>query len=364
MDKFNIMLSRFIENLDEDPKTEDFGKYFKNEWFPIKEQWAKCYRIGSGINTNMFVESFHKTLKYDDNYFSKKQGKRIDKCLSILLQYSKDMAKNRLVKLTKGKTTWKSSEIFQKHKMALELPKNVLEKTSAVTWEVKSQKTIDADTTRADNLKYKVEKQTPCQRNCKIKCKFCDICLHSYSCNCPDGLTATTICKHVHLVVIADKGNSSADHNSYNENGSRRMEEFDCPDQTETHTNDEKNEISEIFKEINPDSKDNMETIKKKLLHKHMLLLEKINKCEDRTLLLAARNHINNACNTLDLTTTTSNSAQEMTRPGISRNKNVEVQRKFFSTTKKRNPKRKKYSKPNMDEKIDIENEKLHSKNT
>lgn len=165
-------------------------------------------------------------------------------------------------KINKRKKKWKSSEVFQKHKMALELPKNLLEKTSAVKWEVKSQKTIDADTTQADNLKYKVEKQTPCQRNCKIKCTFCNICLHSYS--CPDGLTGTTICKHVHLVVIAGKVNSSADHSSYNENGSRCMKEFDCPAKTETHTSDEKNKISEISKEINPDSKDNIETIKKK----------------------------------------------------------------------------------------------------
>lgn len=38
----------------------------------ILEQWAKCYRHEAGINTNMYVESFHKAFKYGENYLKGK----------------------------------------------------------------------------------------------------------------------------------------------------------------------------------------------------------------------------------------------------------------------------------------------------
>jgi len=37
--------------------------------------------------------------------------------------------------------------------------------------------------------------------NCGIECNECQICVHLYSCTCPDYILQHTICKHVNLVA-------------------------------------------------------------------------------------------------------------------------------------------------------------------
>ncbi len=50
----------------------------------------------------MYTESFHSSLKYENGYTEGKQGKRFDRCLSVLLKLSSVLAKKRLIKLEKG----------------------------------------------------------------------------------------------------------------------------------------------------------------------------------------------------------------------------------------------------------------------
>ena len=53
------------------------------------------------INTNMYVESFHRTLKYI--YMKGKTNRRIYNLIHILLNVSRDKGFERLCKLEKGK---------------------------------------------------------------------------------------------------------------------------------------------------------------------------------------------------------------------------------------------------------------------
>ena len=51
-------------------------------------------------------------------------------------------------------------------------------------------------------VQYTVEELSKeCSTTCKMKCREYCICVHSYSCTCPDSLLQHTICKHVHLVA-------------------------------------------------------------------------------------------------------------------------------------------------------------------
>ena len=34
-----------------------------------------------------------------------------------------------------------------------------------------------------------------------LQCTECDICIHEYSCTCPDSMVRLTICKHIHLLL-------------------------------------------------------------------------------------------------------------------------------------------------------------------
>lgn len=37
---------------------------------------------------------------------------------------------------------------------------------------------------------------------CSIKCTYCNICIHSYTCSCTDFLIRSRICKHIHFVAL------------------------------------------------------------------------------------------------------------------------------------------------------------------
>ena len=56
---FDECLQGFLNRLSLYTKTASFKTYFERDWVPCKQQWAYCFRVGLGINTNMFVEAFH-----------------------------------------------------------------------------------------------------------------------------------------------------------------------------------------------------------------------------------------------------------------------------------------------------------------
>ena len=68
--------------------TKEFGEYFATYMVPIRQTWGYCYRAGDGINTNIFVEAFHRNLKY--NYLHGKHNKRVDNLLINLLKFPRD----------------------------------------------------------------------------------------------------------------------------------------------------------------------------------------------------------------------------------------------------------------------------------
>ena len=83
---FRQLLQQFISFLD--ANEEIFSKYFKENYCNRLCEWASCFRRGSVVNTNMFVESFHRTLKVV--YLEHKQNRRIDVLLHVLLKLSRD----------------------------------------------------------------------------------------------------------------------------------------------------------------------------------------------------------------------------------------------------------------------------------
>jgi hypothetical protein len=64
----------FTSKISEVDNASEFLKYFKHDWVPRRRNWAYYYRAGLGINTNMFVEAFHRVFKY--NYLNGKHNKR------------------------------------------------------------------------------------------------------------------------------------------------------------------------------------------------------------------------------------------------------------------------------------------------
>ncbi len=190
--KFELLLEQTIKSLRKSSVTCSFADYFDSYYVKRKMQWAACYRKKSFITTNMYVEAFHKVLKYV--YLKGKVNKRLDVCIGTLLKLARDKGFERLIKLEKGKNSERIKMINVRHQSSMKLPLHLVQKTDEfLTWEVKS-----AD---GNNSYHVVQQNDICPYNCYVKCTDCNVCIHMYSCDCPDSLIRATICKHVHLLV-------------------------------------------------------------------------------------------------------------------------------------------------------------------
>jgi hypothetical protein len=94
--EFDEKLDNLVSRLGSE-ETETFQSYFIQNYVNSKRRWGYCYRIGDAINTNMFVESFHRTFKY--KYLRGKYNKRVDVCLINLLKYSRDKVIQTIIQI-------------------------------------------------------------------------------------------------------------------------------------------------------------------------------------------------------------------------------------------------------------------------
>ncbi|GFY52591.1 uncharacterized protein TNIN_35441 [Trichonephila inaurata madagascariensis] len=92
---FNIMLKEALKMFDENEKMKEFKRYFEQTYSKRSEIWAYCHRKWYGINTNMHIESMHKTIKY--MYLQGKKVKRLDKALFSLMKFVRDRVFDRLI---------------------------------------------------------------------------------------------------------------------------------------------------------------------------------------------------------------------------------------------------------------------------
>ena len=189
-----MFLDRTITELSHSSTTASFAKYFVVHYAYKKEQWAACYRKDA---FNMYVEAFHRVLKYV--YMKGRINKRLDKCLHLLIKLARDKGFERLVKMEKGKNTDRINAIRIRHQSSLKLPLSLIHQqvstlnTNISTWEVHSS---DTQQTYIVSLEH-----NNCPYNCSLRCLDCNICIHTFLCNCADALIRSTICKHIHLVA-------------------------------------------------------------------------------------------------------------------------------------------------------------------
>ena len=73
-----------------------FAEYLNSRYCKNLEQWALCYRIGTPMNTNMHIESFHRVLKIV--YLQHKHNRRVDYLIYVLLKIARDKAFDHIQK--------------------------------------------------------------------------------------------------------------------------------------------------------------------------------------------------------------------------------------------------------------------------
>ena len=185
---FRQILQQFLSSLE---STEPaFSKYFKENYCNRLGEWASHFRVGSVVNTNMFLESFHRTLKVV--YLQHKHNRRIDYLLNILLKIARDKIFEQLTKLEKGKFTHRVSEINKRHKEAVKMKPQV---------KVLDDNTWNITSARHKGIHYTIKKVMDIC-SCKLRCSTCGTCVHMYTCSCIDASLHATVCKHVHAISM------------------------------------------------------------------------------------------------------------------------------------------------------------------
>ena len=198
VNSFHQTLQQFISWLNDREELDSFRHYFQKEYSKSVEQWAPCYRVKCSMNTNMALEAFHRVMKVC--YMEKKQNRRIDFLLHLLLKISCDKVFERFIKTQKGKSSHRICEISKRHRNAEKMiPSEMVLSINDGRWTVKSASSQQAS---SQQTYYSVEKQLEVC-SCKLRCNSCNVCIHQYSCTCMDFLIHSTVCKHIHLVVIS-----------------------------------------------------------------------------------------------------------------------------------------------------------------
>jgi len=126
-DKFEEMFNIFLKKVLEDVDTSGFGRYLQSYYNNRKEQWAQTYRTNTFINTNMYLEAFHKQFKYF--YQDGKKNKRVDKCIKALYAYVEDSKNKRIRVAVRGCSSKKTALILPRHQKGNKI-KNMVKKLS------------------------------------------------------------------------------------------------------------------------------------------------------------------------------------------------------------------------------------------
>ena len=172
----------------------DFYKYFNETYVPIASKWAYCFRVQAAVNTNMFVEAFHRKLKIV--YLENKQNRRLDKLIFTLVKLSRDIIFEGLRKDEIGKQTHRKREISKRCSTAQKL------KNEGVNPYLNGENSWSVQSSTRGDVSYTVSLSVP-SCYCQLKCRTCAACVHMYTCTCVDYAVHYTVCKHVHLVHLS-----------------------------------------------------------------------------------------------------------------------------------------------------------------
>ena len=188
---FQDYLETLLNRLSSIPQAASFLSYFRSEWCNKTNQWAYCYRLRSGINSNMYLKDLHKNFK--GRYLNGKINKRVDVCMIKCLDFLRDKIFKRIIKLTKGKPTCRLQMIHDRHNKSLNMSLNLVEPT-----EEEGKFIVRSE---VGENKYDVQKlQSYCKNaDCRLVCSECHVCAHTFVCNCPDSIVLANLCKHIHL---------------------------------------------------------------------------------------------------------------------------------------------------------------------
>ena len=325
--KFQHYLDDLVLHLRASQGTKKFADYFETFWVPCKEQWAYCYRIGDGINTNMYVEAFHCVFKY--NYLKGKTNRRVDNCLFNLVKVNQDKIFQRLIKLAKGKSSFRMNVVRKRHlnSMSLDVGRVKEDPVDTNKWLVMSENGSHSYTVTCLQENCSLD-------NCQLRCTECGSCCHSHSYTCIDFLMNNISCKHIHLI---QRARITAGHKITNDHS--------------MSVQYQETEIETTYRFLKNDSSD-VERMKSKIVASLEALVSEIRESHAKDLepLKCLETQINAAKSTFRSLKENKLEALKQQQK-FPPNKSIERQSRFTSTKAKRKPARICVAKPTYGEK-------------
>ncbi|XP_072384456.1 uncharacterized protein [Diabrotica undecimpunctata] len=317
---FSIMLKEFQCQLENDPDLHPFLHYFKSYYANKSEFWAYCYRMHTGLNTNMHIERMHRTLKY--LYLNGKTVKRLDKAILAIMKFVRDKLFDSLIVL---------------HKV------------------------------------YTVE-ENEINCKCEIFCTECGSCIHRYRCSCIDSAIKWNMCKHIHLLCryrglhSENQENLQGKNNSNITNkyfyllqlthliyGSGLTIDFNVIEVLESNSGNQpptdisKNKVEEcILTEISKKEENSTATFNNKKESIKVKFLELLDSATSIQQLEVFEKAIAPIAPTLSALTVSNFSSPASTNINVPHNKKIQMQHRLFSTKKKNT--RTKIQKPSSEE--------------
>ena len=244
---FEDKLAKLRDQLRSNESTEQFCNYFESNYLANTKSWAYCYRLYTGVNTNMSLERMHRTLKYE--HLKGVKNKRLDCALKAVVDLVKNQKFERLAALCKGKYTKKLSELRKRHEHSVDMTACCYEMPSGNEWIVQSEEST-----------YNLYTVSFCEQvctRCDLRCDDCNMCIHSYMCTCPDNAIRFNMCKHIHLVCrkfpqcsMDVTAMSDSNHLVMADVDALRQNEIDALMADLSHSQPKKNDTSDIRESI------------------------------------------------------------------------------------------------------------------
>lgn len=279
----------------------------------------------------MYVEAFHRVFKRI--YLKGKINKRVDNCLVNLLKYARDVGFDRLIKMTKGKLTYRINIIHERHNQSMSMPTDSVDKIGDGKWKVLSE--------NGKTFYEVMEAPTACQEKdaCQMSCPKCQVCVHSFACTCPDSLIMSTICKHIHLVKRTIMNESLDQPN-------------DVPEHTPTDSGQPSlDEIENILTCIRSKT-DDVDTSKRRIKGILLRIMEEMSSCDNSPALKHLEKQVSAAYNTfLSLKDEVEmDIIPHKNNEDAPANKNMDTQPRFYSTKKRCQKSKVRLARPTFEE--------------
>lgn len=198
--EFQRKIELLINENDNMKDYKDYVQYLKSNYMNQVQRWAYCYRVFSGVNTNMYVESFHKTLKYW--FGDRKKIKPLSSGLKLIKKYLLRLNRSRKRKVINGKLSFKLKTIRRRHDDCVnQMKKNsniIVQPRNSNSWLISSFNEVKEDMVEM----YIVTKIRSKCHNCPLICEKCETCFHEYQCTCVDASIKNNMCKHIHCLKM------------------------------------------------------------------------------------------------------------------------------------------------------------------